>query len=97
MLLASVAVWALQPFLPSVAGVTTTITGMESLPVVRQNLAIAKGFQPLQPHQMQEIVAAVKPVAGDGRFELYKTSIQAHLELAVDVAKHVGGSSPFKQ
>jgi putative membrane protein len=24
-------------------------------------------------------------------------TIQAHLELAVDVAKHVGGSSPFKQ
>lgn len=27
----------------------------------------------------------------------WKPTIQAHLELAVDVAKHVGGSSPFKQ
>ena len=27
----------------------------------------------------------------------WMTTIQAHLELAVDVAKHVGGSSPFKQ
>ena len=60
----------------SVPGVTTTITGMDSLAVVRQNLAIAKSFQPLQAHQMQEMVAAVKPVAGDGRFELYKTSLK---------------------
>jgi uncharacterized protein len=60
----------------SVPGVTTTITGMESVAVLRQNLAIAKGFQPLQPHEMQEMVAAVRPVAGDGRFELYKTSLQ---------------------
>ena len=60
----------------SVPGVTTTISGMDSLAVLRQNLAIAKGFQPLKPHEMQEIVAAVKPVAGDGRFELYKTSLR---------------------
>jgi uncharacterized protein len=60
----------------SVPGVTTTITGMESLAVVRQNVKIASGFQPLQHHEMQEIVAAVKPVAEDGRFELYKTSLK---------------------
>jgi predicted aldo/keto reductase-like oxidoreductase len=59
-----------------VPGVTTTITGMDSLAVVRQDLAIAKGFQPLQAHEMQDIVAAVKPQAGDGRFELYKTSLK---------------------
>jgi predicted aldo/keto reductase-like oxidoreductase len=60
----------------SVPGVTTTITGMDSLAVVRQNIAIARGFQPLQQHEMQQIVAAVKPQAGDGRFELYKTSLK---------------------
>jgi predicted aldo/keto reductase-like oxidoreductase len=58
----------------SVPGVTTTITGMESLSVLRQNLAIAKGFQPLQHREMEELTAAVRPFAGDGRFELYKTS-----------------------
>ncbi len=31
----------------SIPGVTTTITGMESLDVLRQNLAIARGFQPM--------------------------------------------------
>jgi predicted aldo/keto reductase-like oxidoreductase len=60
----------------SVPGVTTTITGMESLTVLRQNLAIAKGFTPLQHGEMQELVAAVRPFAGDGRFETYKTSLR---------------------
>ncbi len=60
----------------SVPGVTTTITGMESVDVLRQNLAVARGFEPLQDAHMQELVAAVQPVAGDGRFELYKTSLQ---------------------
>ncbi len=59
----------------SVPGVTTTITGMESLAVLRQNLAIAKGFEPLKHLEMQELVAAVQPFAGDGRFEFYKTSL----------------------
>lgn len=60
----------------SVPGVTTTITGMDSLAVVRQNLGVARGFEPLKQHEMQELVAAVQPVAGDGRFELYKTSLK---------------------
>ena len=60
----------------SVDGVTTTITGMESLTVLRQNLAIAKGFTPLKSGEMQELVTAVRPFAGDGRFEVYKTSLR---------------------
>ncbi len=60
----------------SVPGVTTTITGMESLTVLRQNLAIAKGFTPLKNGEMQELVTAVQPFAGDGRFEVYKTSLR---------------------
>jgi len=60
----------------SVPGVTTTITGMESLAVLRQNLAVAKGFKPMKQAEMQQLIAAVQPFAGDGRFELYKTSLQ---------------------
>ena len=60
----------------SVPGVTTTITGMDSVDVLRQNLAIAKGFEPMKPVEMQELVAAVQPFAADGRFELYKTSLR---------------------
>ncbi len=60
----------------SVPGVTTTITGMESTAVLRQNLAIAKAFQPMSREEMEQVVAAVQPVAGDGRFEIYKTSLR---------------------
>jgi uncharacterized protein len=59
----------------SVAGVTTTITGMESLDVLRQNLRIAQSFTPLTPGEMQQTVADVAPFAGDGRYEIYKTSL----------------------
>ncbi len=56
--------------------VTTTITGMEKLDVLRQNLKIAQGFQPLSAAEMQALRDRCRPVAADGRFELYKTSIK---------------------
>ena len=56
--------------------VTTTITGMERLDVLRQNLKIARGFQPLSEAEMQSITDRVRPVAADGRFELYKMSLK---------------------
>jgi aryl-alcohol dehydrogenase-like predicted oxidoreductase len=56
--------------------VTTTITGMESIDVLRQNLAIAQGFQPMSPQEMQALRERVKPQAGDGRYELYKLSLK---------------------
>ena len=59
----------------SVPGVTTNITGMESLAVLRQYLAILKDFHPMDETERQQLVAAVQPFAGDGRFELYKTSL----------------------
>lgn len=59
----------------SVPGVTLTITGMETVEIVRQNLAIARGFVPLLAEQMAEIERNVAASAADGRFEVYKTSI----------------------
>ena len=56
--------------------VTTTITGMESLDVLHQNLAVAQGFQPMSPQEMQALRERVKPEAGDGRYELYKLSLK---------------------
>jgi aryl-alcohol dehydrogenase-like predicted oxidoreductase len=56
--------------------VAVTITGMETMDVVRQNLAVAQGFTPLSPPQMQAIREQVKEAAGDGRFEPYKTSLK---------------------
>ena len=56
--------------------VATTITGMESLDVLHQNLAIAQGFQPMTPQEMQALRERVKSQSADGRFELYKLSLK---------------------
>ena len=56
--------------------VTSTITGMEKLEVVRQNLKIAQGFIPMQDAEMRGLRERCRQFAGDGRFELYKVSIK---------------------
>lgn len=56
--------------------VTVTITGMEKLDVLRQNLQIAQNFQPMSDAEMKALAARVKPLAADGRYELYKTSLK---------------------
>jgi aryl-alcohol dehydrogenase-like predicted oxidoreductase len=56
--------------------VTTTIAGMDSLEVLRQNLRVARGFTPLTDEQMQAIRDRCAPFAADGRFEFYKTSLR---------------------
>jgi aryl-alcohol dehydrogenase-like predicted oxidoreductase len=54
--------------------VATTISGMDSLDVLKQNLAIAKGFQPMKPEEMQALRERVRVFAADGRYELFKTT-----------------------
>jgi predicted aldo/keto reductase-like oxidoreductase len=52
----------------------TTISGMDSLGVLEQNLAIAKGFRPMKPEEMQALRERVRVFAADGRYELFKTT-----------------------
>jgi aryl-alcohol dehydrogenase-like predicted oxidoreductase len=54
--------------------VTTTVSGIDSLKVLRQNLRIARNFQPMSSEEMQELRSRCAAWAADGRFELYKTS-----------------------
>jgi aryl-alcohol dehydrogenase-like predicted oxidoreductase len=56
--------------------VATTITGMEKMEVLQQNLKIAQGFQPFSAEEMSAIRERSKQTAGDGRFELYKVSLK---------------------
>ncbi|WP_218081541.1 aldo/keto reductase [Anthocerotibacter panamensis] len=56
--------------------VVTTISGIDSLEVLRQNLKVARGFVPLTGQQMQTLRERYAPLAADGRFELYKTSMR---------------------
>ena len=55
--------------------VATTVSGIDSLEVLRQNLAVARGFLPMGEAEMRALRDRTRAVAGDGRYELYKTSI----------------------
>jgi uncharacterized protein len=54
--------------------VAATVSGIDSLKVLRQNLRIARGFEPMSEAEMQQLRARCAEAAADGRFELYKTS-----------------------
>lgn len=56
--------------------VATTITGMDKLEILRQNLKIAQGFKPMESAEMQRVRDSVRQYAADGRFELYKLSLK---------------------
>ncbi len=54
--------------------VATTISGIDSLRVLRQNLKVARGFTPMPAKAMHALRARSADLAADGRFELYKTT-----------------------
>lgn len=56
--------------------VTTTITGMDKVDVVRQALRVAQNFKPLPAAEMQALRDRVRPQSADARFEPYKVSLQ---------------------
>ena len=55
--------------------VAATVSGIDSLNVLRQNLRVARGFEPYTPAEMQALRDRCAEAAADGRFELYKTSM----------------------
>lgn len=55
--------------------IATLVSGIDSLKVLRQNLAIVRSFEPMKPAEMQSLRRRCAREAVDGRFELYKTSI----------------------
>ena len=54
--------------------VATTISGIDSLQVLRQNLAIARDFKPMTETEMQSLRDRCAAAASDGHLELYKTT-----------------------
>jgi aryl-alcohol dehydrogenase-like predicted oxidoreductase len=54
--------------------VATTITGIDSMAVLRQNLGVARGFTPMPEAEMDALRRQAAEPAADGRFELYKTT-----------------------
>jgi aryl-alcohol dehydrogenase-like predicted oxidoreductase len=54
--------------------VATTISGMDSLDVLHQNLAVARGFKPYSTEEMRELEQRCAADAGDGHLEMYKST-----------------------
>ena len=54
--------------------VAVTISGIDSMDVLRQNLEVARGFQPFSAAEMQSIRDACRSDAADGHMELFKTT-----------------------
>jgi aryl-alcohol dehydrogenase-like predicted oxidoreductase len=54
--------------------VAVTISGIDSLEVLHQNLEVARGFQALSSAQMQTLREACQFDASDGHLELFKTT-----------------------
>ena len=54
--------------------VATTISGMDSLNVLEQNLAIARNFKPMTEDEMEALRERCRTVAADGRYEKFKTT-----------------------
>ncbi len=54
--------------------VATTISGIDSLEVLAQNLAIARNFEPLSAAEMSALRERCRSDAADGRLELFKTT-----------------------
>jgi hypothetical protein len=59
----------------SVPGVSTTISGMDSVAVLDQNLAILRNFKPLDEKQMGELREHGRQF-NDGRYELFKSTLK---------------------
>jgi predicted aldo/keto reductase-like oxidoreductase len=60
----------------SIPNVTTTISGMDKLEVLRANLELADKFKPMSSEEMAAVRQKAAPAAPDGRYELYKMTLK---------------------
>ncbi len=54
--------------------IATLVSGIDSEKVLDQNLKIVREFKPLTEEELAAVETKVQNVAGDGRYELFKTS-----------------------
>jgi predicted aldo/keto reductase-like oxidoreductase len=55
--------------------IASAVTGIDSMDVLKQNLRIARTFKPYAGDELNQLLAKVKPHAGDGRHERFKSTI----------------------
>jgi len=73
--------------------VATTVSGIDSLRVLRQNLRVARGFEPMTTDAMRELRMRCATDAADGRFELYKVTAK----FEADVGRKQHGFPPMSE
>jgi aryl-alcohol dehydrogenase-like predicted oxidoreductase len=56
--------------------VTTTVSGIDSMRILKQNLEIARGFRPMPKREMEALRRRVAEHSASGHFELYKISMK---------------------
>jgi len=61
--------------------VVTTVSGIDSLRVLRQNIRVARDFTPMSADELQALRDRCAPLAADGRFELYKVTAKHEAEV----------------
>ena len=54
--------------------IDTLVTGIDSMEVLKQNLAIARAWKPMPIEEQTTLLAQAAPFAQDGHLERYKTS-----------------------
>lgn len=54
--------------------IASLVVGIDSMEVLKQDLAMARGFKPLSDEERDKLLAQVKDVAGDGRHERFKST-----------------------
>jgi predicted aldo/keto reductase-like oxidoreductase len=54
--------------------ISTLVTGIDSMDVLKKNIATARSFKPLEGKELDALLAKVKPEAGDGRHEHFKST-----------------------
>ena len=54
--------------------IATLVVGIDSMDVLKQDLAMARAFKPLSEAEVAKLMEKVKAVAGDGRHERFKST-----------------------
>lgn len=53
--------------------VASVVLGIDSMQVLKQDVAIARNFRPFEQAELDDLLKRARPVAGDGRFEKFKS------------------------
>jgi uncharacterized protein len=54
--------------------IASLVVGIDSLKVLQQDLAMARAFKPLTDAEQKKFLDRIKPIAGDGRHERFKST-----------------------